>query len=111
MEETQTCSKCGKRKPLDQFYRNRRKSNNRRSACKACEYPRIEAFQRSPEGRQRRSDWYKERYANDLDFRRKEQEKAMYAYRKKAGWYDEGGMATDEEMKGLECLTKSLNLS
>ena len=36
-ELTQICSRCGKNKPLDEFYHNRTKNTYHNSICKECQ--------------------------------------------------------------------------
>jgi hypothetical protein len=49
--KTKICSRCGKRKPLDAFYKQAGGAHGRRSRCKSC-YKELErkSYARDPEG-------------------------------------------------------------
>lgn len=53
------CGVCGEAKPLDEFHRNRSRSDGRQTACKVCNIERNRRWYReNPEARPRRMDEY-----------------------------------------------------
>lgn len=62
-----TCTKCGESKPLDQYHRNGRAHDGRKSHCKACVLAR-EALRRTrPEVKARSAEWHAEYYADNRE--------------------------------------------
>lgn len=45
-----TCTQCGENKPLDEFAKNPRANDGRRSNCKDCSYKKTRDWNRSPKG-------------------------------------------------------------
>jgi hypothetical protein len=53
--KTKICSRCGKRKPLDAFYRQAGRAKGRRGACKVCyRAAQRAAWARDPKVQERR---------------------------------------------------------
>ncbi|HYD10954.1 MAG TPA: hypothetical protein VEA78_12710 [Acidimicrobiales bacterium] len=60
------CTFCKKRKPLDEFHRNRSSKDGRQNRCKPCNIERNKRWYREhPEARQRRMDGYARRRKNE----------------------------------------------
>lgn len=81
--ETKTCIHCGKTKPINEFSKNPTSKSGYANVCKACRNKQA-ALQRDKH-REKINTTYRERYANDSEFKahRKEVQKKSYANMRK----------------------------
>ncbi|MCK4665909.1 hypothetical protein KAU33_04125 [Candidatus Dependentiae bacterium] len=74
---TKTCSKCHKTKPLDEFYKNKGRKDNRRPDCKVCNNKQRKGYYQ--EHKEERTKYDKDYYKKHKDKIRKRQGKiSMY---------------------------------
>ena len=59
--------------------------------------------------RKRQRDWYRHKYATNDEWARRERARKCEYWRRKLGWYEPGGMATDEEMAAWAEALKALD--
>lgn len=81
--ETKTCIHCGETKPINEFSKNPTSKSGYANVCKVCRNKQA-ALQRDKH-REKINTTYRERYANDSEFKahRKEVQKKSYANMRK----------------------------